>query len=1491
MVNMYRALGSLTSEGLIIWAQKQQTKYIKPSYGELRDKVSDLKNQLKKATEDIDFFLTEVLQKEQSIENLQEELSEINRQLEEAKKQKGKPVKDKASTLYKNVKSREAQIKSDELEDLLKDFKSTKLFQDVSDLSTGQKIAYYLMERSPMNIVQFAKSFSKLTGQKYEPSELKEVYRQVRDLLVARDIGFAEGLSANQELEKDLQDISDANRAKTEELERKKAEKEAKIAEKKAEKAKEKAEEYQKELQTLEKTKEKLAESIVLDAKNAEGLIEPKQAEYLNELLKAIKGKVKETYPQRVAKPTDPYDALKFALNSLVDMDGAKLFEDAKAIVDEKIDSDENLTDAQKDSLKSFVEDYQNFIFDQVLSKGKAGKVVQQALKDLGYVTPKGNIDWDEVLYRYRQNKGAVKNDILRYIDFTQMAGIERGLAVRVLRSLMESYDVQLNKANERYYQKNTPSHINLTASKAADKLSDFVLSDLKRAMNGSIPKQKTYIEELLTALKSKAREVALKGEKAQTAKAPVDTLGAIKMALDAIQNGKADASIWNDAVEQVKAKIKDDNTLSQKDKDDLNLYLNDYTSFVYDNMLNDSVIFKAIKESLINNGYGSGNNVNFRALITGDSSAQIQERQRLLEKIKSDLSQYDPIQVEKILDIVADRYQRLINEKRKDIANQYVNNLLKGKPERVKKAVRGKIGKLLVENRMGLLEDSNNSILNVLAESKGLVSMTSKDWVKLKEYADIIESLPADSNLQNEAIEEMTAFVRTKMPGRWLVIAQAIRYANLLGRVTSNLKNAIGGFEQAALISSGRLLRGDKEFVKAGMRGFRQGDFKDILLGGGINQASRVSVEADNNGMPHFRILEYLNPTTLVGKTIESAKYSGRMLDAMDSVWQKFFTSAYDIKYMRKLLEFENPNATKAEIDAKINDILSKERFADYYEQAVKDVIKTGKKVTEAKVKRRTYEIMRQSLIRPMAMELADLESMEKTYKTKFEQNMGLGTASGMVAEYIANASRRVVEYFVKGAFEMRGYSEQAAEEQAKLYGGIIPKFILPFSQGISGFIEKGLERELVYGLAKAMVVGAKAKAKEATTIEEKMLQARAFEKAKDIATTAVFTNLIMYGVGYALYALSKQWEEDEEKEGRYHPKTGVYGASEGLINLTGTSTVKEKTEPVNVIVLFGREYPLSYFGGMGVALSVDANIRKGFESDIAQKKTKDSSVATNFINSTNYIFDSFLQQSWLLQTNENKSIKKEIDNGNIEKALNIMENSAINYMGSYMVWSGFINQSLQGARALSGGDTYQEAKTKSEKIQKQFGLAGITYSNTKKNYLGEDIKYADVNREGIVGLVNMFKVKDITPVDNWLRNIGFKDSFKGQYAKALQDLDGYSPTVDEYDKYSDRIKMLFGDFAKKAYEKRSNIKNYDNDINPATKKPYTKEEWEKKVMSSALSAFSKYSLIQLKNSRGEYSTPTEYSDEKIDALNEIKKLEESYFIKVDINGIEKKL
>ena len=234
-----------------------------------------------------------------------------------------------------------------------------------------------------------------------------------------------------------------------------------------------------------------------------------------------------------------------------------------------------------------------------------------------------------------------------------------------------------------------------------ATKLANFVVSDLKKAMTGAIHKQSTYVEELMSALTKKAKEVALKGEKGKEKAAPMTPIEAIRKALEAIQNGSPDASIWNDAVDQVKQKIAEDNTLSQQDKDDLNLYLNEYTSFVYDNMLNDSVIFKAIKENLIANGYGKGNTANFRALITEGNKAEMFERQRLIEKIKNDLAQYDPVQVEKIHDIVAERYQKLINEKRKEIANAHIDKLMQGKSEKAKRAVRGKIGQLLMENRM----------------------------------------------------------------------------------------------------------------------------------------------------------------------------------------------------------------------------------------------------------------------------------------------------------------------------------------------------------------------------------------------------------------------------------------------------------------------------------------------------------------------------------------------------------------------------------------------------------------------------------------------------------------------------------------------------------------------------------------------------------------------------------------------------------------------
>jgi hypothetical protein len=1451
----------------------------------LKSEIADLKKQLKKAYEDIDYFLEQVVGREETEEQYREAISEYQQEIDRLKARKPREPKT-SKPAYKSVrKERKFQVQEGDFANLAKDILDNKLFQSMDNLTPAQKLAYGIMERKPANISEFAKQFSKYLGKKVDPSELRELYQQTRDLLITEDIGFAEGLSSNEELERDLKGLEDTNKARIEELERKKADAEAKLAEKKAMKTQ--MSEKDKEVQAKEALKQRQKEirDSFLNSLSQEGLWQQYVKSAAGRLLSNLNSKIGGSQNEKAL--LDEFTQLATR-------------EISKAI--------DELTPKKKGAQKQ-ESNYPQQLADLISNQEKLADIFDKAIADFAEKN-KGNVNAQSVISKLYGLKNPfsekllenalereAKNYNLKIGDLAfNYAGLkEQLLKDQIINKIVADTGLTGQQAAQlkQDLQNKLDSIVAQAEKNTAGKLSDFIISDLKKAMNGSLPKQKTYVEELLSALTKKAKEVALKGEKGETTKTQLSPIDAIKQALQAIEEGRPDANIWNDAVEEVKRKIAEDNTLSQKDKEDLNLYLNDYTNFVYDNMLNDSVIYKAIKENLIANGYGTGNTPNFRALIVEGGKAEMFERQRLIEKLKNDLSQYPPAQVEKILDIVAERYQKLINEKRKDIANAYIDKLIKGALPKTRKAIRGKVGQLLMENRMGLFDETNNQILDVIAENKGLTGMKTEDWVKLKEYADTVENLP-EGNLKNEALEELVAFVRTKMPSRAIQLAMAIRYSTLLGRPTSQLKNFLGGIFESLPLAGGRALRGDTEFFKAAMRGFRQGDFKDILFGGGINQASRVSVEADNNGMPHFRILEYINPSNLFGKFIATGKYTGRALDAMDAIWQKYFTSGYDIKYMRKLYQLQNPNATKAEIDAMIKELLSKERYDDYYAQgledvtkavtlaqkarrkAVKDVIATGKKVTKAKVKRRTYEIMREALIDPIVRDLADFESMEKTYKTDFLQNKGIATLAGKYALGLANISKQVVEPLVETIYTARGFNEKYAKEQAKIYGSILPNFALPFSKGLAGFIEKGFEKELVYGLAKSIIVAAKASRQKPTTVEEKLAQARAFEKAKDIASTAVFTNLILYGVGSILFALSKQWDDDEEKEGRFHPKTGLYGAAQ-KIPLGQKSTVAEKAQPENSVVLFGREIPLSYLGGLGVAAMIDANVKKAFDKKVESKKTKEGDETGAFIDAAYRITDSFLSQSYLLQTSENQDINELIRNGNTEKALEVIENSMINYGGSYILWSGFLNQSLQGARAAMGGDTYQEAKTTSEKIQKQFGLAGITYQNTKKNYLGEDILYADVNREGIVALVNIGKVKSMTAEDNWLRKIGYKENIKGQYNKELADVDGYSPSVQEFDNYTDRNKIMFGKFAKEAYKERNNIVPDPEEENKKTKKPYTQDEWQTKVMSTAANAIAKYNLVRFKNDRGDYNSDPELYEEELEEA--IDKLDSAFY------------
>ena len=85
-------------------------------------------------------------------------------------------------------------------------------------------------------------------------------------------------------------------------------------------------------------------------------------------------------------------------------------------------------------------------------------------------------------------------------------------------------------------------------------------------------------------------------------------------------------------------------------------------------------------REKLIQSGFGSGNQVNWSKLIKGEKGDIASVRQYLQDIVKGQLSEYDDVQVEKVLDAIVYKYDQAVSEKRKEIADKYIDAQLSGK-------------------------------------------------------------------------------------------------------------------------------------------------------------------------------------------------------------------------------------------------------------------------------------------------------------------------------------------------------------------------------------------------------------------------------------------------------------------------------------------------------------------------------------------------------------------------------------------------------------------------------------------------------------------------------------------------------------------------------------------------------------------------------------------------------------------------------------------
>ena len=66
MINAYKLLGSLTTEGRLVWAKRQTNKYVKPAYESLKEDIKNLKAELKDAYKQVDYFFEQTLGREET---------------------------------------------------------------------------------------------------------------------------------------------------------------------------------------------------------------------------------------------------------------------------------------------------------------------------------------------------------------------------------------------------------------------------------------------------------------------------------------------------------------------------------------------------------------------------------------------------------------------------------------------------------------------------------------------------------------------------------------------------------------------------------------------------------------------------------------------------------------------------------------------------------------------------------------------------------------------------------------------------------------------------------------------------------------------------------------------------------------------------------------------------------------------------------------------------------------------------------------------------------------------------------------------------------------------------------------------------------------------------------------------------------------------------------------------------------------------------------
>ena len=1458
-LNYFKIFKGMSTEGKIMHLKRNFNKANEKTKALLDQAVKSLKEKLGKAYEDIDYFFSQNQEAEEKIGSLTQEVSDLNKQIEARVKRKdreriGSP---KRPENFKNKIS---------VSDALAKYKKAKgLGQDLSSLSEQQTLAYALMQEKSKTIEQFVKEWNKVTGEKRDINELEETYKAVRQFAIEVDGFEKDWFDTDSMIDESIEDYTNFKN----DVELKKAKKDLELEIAKAEVAafKKQMSDKDKEVKAREalKKREKQIVNDFLNSLGQDGLwqkyVQSNAGKIIGNLASKIGGKPSEKalLDKFVTLATNE---INNAINELTPNQKAqKTTPNYAQQLGDLISNQDKVAEVFDKAVNEFAEQHQNDVNAQALlsklsglknpfSEGLLGKALEAEAKKL-----------ERKIGDY-----AFKYAGVRSIARRQFVG-------EILKD-SELQGAEFDQLKQDLYDKFN-AIISETETDVAGQLATALIADSKKTL-GLMPKQSDYVKELLGYLKNKAKDYY----KSETNKTLVDPIDQLKYAVEMLndRNGK---KIWDDSKAEIIKKIDADKTLSQTEKDNLKQHLDNYQNTVLDQLLSSNKLFNNIKQVIINETpFVKNGAVDWNKMITQAKGNVAVVKDIIRRSIDGKVQGYNTQQVDAVLDAIGREFDARINEKKADIIEKQLESIQGGKIIRQKKIAKGKVQKLIELENSGALDDGRFE--QELGKYLGMKEMTPQKWARLRELIIDAEEAP-EGNERDRAIEKMAAYVKLNSVGKTAEIYTALYYAGMLARPTTIIKNATGISEPIIRLMYKALT--DRKYAKMMIEGLKRGDAKDIW-GGGIVQGSKLDEEVGIDGLPRVNILSQMGAQTN-NKFAKFVAGGSKILDLLtmaDAISQAMVGSGAEYgNFVNYLLE-ENKEAIKLDPTVPVltkkqareqafNELTNSLTFDGAMMEAKSEFAKRGIIPSEARLKRRAYELTREMILPTQVRELAQQTALEEAYKSKLPsikslseeketdrrltENAGLFTYLGSGVNEIVQALSNLVGGGLGFAARQLPISEARGKKLDENLRQILAQRVLPFARGMSNVMEQALEKT-PYGILKGgMSLGLEYKNyRKTASLQEAVEHKYMMDRAKDkIAKSAA--SMILGGIFYStVMAISRAGDDDEPER----LPTGFYSAGE--IVKYGKNNIEKFTFPANCMVIGGRVIPLSLLGTQGIGATIVANMYDNFIKK-AEKQADKTQDPENIENIKGYNAFMLSMGNTVLSMSAYSSLSE------LSEAVSPTSNNKMSdYLSQMAVKSavlpipyvGTFGQVAQGARYLLGDKSAQTAIGLDERAWKEFGLQGIAYDRPVYNYRGKIVLAPQRNTEGIAGFVGIADKWKLDPIDNYLyKELNYNPTLDKRLSEDFADKENYGMTKEEYYDYGKKVGDEFNASLEKVFPM---LKSFDY---PKELKQYFKEKegYTDKDVANELKLEKRKLVSSLQNAIEQKNT-IEYQKEK---------------------------